>query len=340
MARRITMADVARQAGVSLMTISRAVNNKDDVSAETRQHVQATIERLGYRPSDIARGLVTKRTGALGLVVPDVSNPFFSEVVRGAEHVAYAENYSVLLCNTEEDTRRELAVLQSLEEKRVDGIVLCSSRLEENELEEMVSRHPAAVLINRRLEFADGQGEVGVVTLDDVAGGQMATQHLLDSGHRAVGFLAGPPASHSGHRRTEGYRTAMAAAGLSQFSRWIKNCAPTVEGGREAARDLLSAHPELTALFCFNDLVAIGVLQTCVGLGLAVPNDIAVVGFDDIPLTALVTPSLTTCRVSRYELGAQAMKLLLERIGGCTEGCGEIVLQAELIVRNSTSRVR
>ncbi|MBN2499405.1 MAG: LacI family DNA-binding transcriptional regulator [Anaerolineales bacterium] len=335
MTHRVRMADVARQAGVSLMTVSRVLNNKDDVSAETREHVQATIKQLGYRPSDVARGLVTKRTGAIGLVVPDVSNPYFSEVVRGAEHVAYARNYSVLLCNTEEDTRRELAVLQSLEEKCVDGVVMCSSRLAEDELEEAISRHPVAVLVNRRLEFADERGGVGVVMLDDVAGGQMATQHLLNSGHRVVGFLAGPPTSHSGHGRMEGYRMAMTAAGILPSSRWIKHCAPTVEGGRVSASELLGDNPELTALFCFNDLVAIGALQACIDLGLAVPDNVAIVGFDDIPLAALVTPALTTCRTSRYELGTQAMELLLERIGGHAEECKEIVLPTELIVRNS-----
>lgn len=335
MTHRVRMADVARQAGVSLMTVSRVVNNKGDVSADTRQHVQTTIKQLGYRPSDVARGLVTKRTGAIGLVVPDVSNPYFSEIVRGAEHVAYAKNYSVLLCNTEEDTKRELAVLQSLEEKRVDGIVLCSSRLAEDELEEAISRHPAAVLVNRRLEFTDERAGVGAVTLDDVAGGQRGTQHLLDSGHRAIGFLAGPPTSYSGRGRKEGYRTAMTAAGVLPPSEWIIHCAPTVEGGRLRAHELLGNQPELTALFCFNDLVAIGALQTCVDLGIKVPSDIAVVGFDDIPLAALVTPALTTCRVSRYELGTRAMDLLLERIDGCTDECQEIVLPTELVVRNS-----
>jgi len=329
------MADVARQAGVSLMTVSRVVNNKDDVSADTRQHVQATIKQLGYRPSDIARGLVTKRTGAIGLVVPDVSNPYFSEVVRGAEHVAYAKDYSVLLCNTEEDIERELTVLQSLEEKCVDGVVLCSSRLAEDELEEAISRHPAAVLVNRRLEFTAEQGGVGVVTLDDVAGGQMATQHLLDRGHRAIGFLAGPPTSHSGRGRMAGYRMAMTAAGLEMSPQWIKHCAPTVEGGRASTRKLLDDSPELTALFCFNDLVAIGALQTCAELGFTVPDNIAIVGFDDIPLAALVTPALTTCRILRYELGTQAMELLLKRIAGDTEVCKEIVLPTELIVRHS-----
>ncbi|HNT78470.1 MAG TPA: LacI family DNA-binding transcriptional regulator [Anaerolineae bacterium] len=335
MTRRVTMADVARQAGVSLMTVSRVLNNKDDVSAETRQHVQATIKQLGYRPSDIARGLVTRRTGVIGVVVPDVSNPYFSEVVRGAEHVAYAKNYSVLLGNTEEDVERELTVLQSLEEKCVDGVMLCSSRLAEDELEEAISRHPAAVLVNRRLEFADERGGVGVVTLDDVAGGQMAIQHLLDRGHRAIGFLAGPPASHSGQGRLEGYHLALAAAGVAPPARWIKRCPPTVDGGRASARDLLSESPELTALFCFNDLVAIGALQTCGELGLPVPDRIAIIGFDDVPLAALVTPALTTCRTSRYELGAQAMQLLLDRIDGCEDECREIVLPTELIVRSS-----
>ena len=136
---RVTMAHVAREASVSLMTVSRVINSKEGVSQATRERVQAVIERLGYRPSDIARGLVTKRTGTLGLVIPDVSNPFFAEVARGAEHIAYDAGYNVFLCNTGEDTQRELEVLQSLEEKRVDGIVVCSSRLEESALEEAVA---------------------------------------------------------------------------------------------------------------------------------------------------------------------------------------------------------
>jgi len=325
------MADVAREAGVSLMTVSRVINNKGDVSPTTRQRVQAVIERLGYRPSNIARGLVTKHTGSLGLVVPDVANPFFSEVARGAEHVAYAEGYNVFLCNTEEDTQRELAVLQSLEEKRVDGVVLCSSRLEESELEEAVARHPAVVLINRRPE---GDG-VGAVLVDDEVGGQMATQHLLQAGHRAVGFLAGPPASRSGRERAKGYRAALTAAGLQYNPDWTRRCSPTVEGGQEAVRELLAAHLELTALFCYNDLVAVGALQACADLGRVIPDDLAIVGFDDIPLAALVTPSLTTCHVPRYQLGGQAMRLLLDQIGGCPEGCQEIVLQPELVVRSS-----
>ena len=330
---RVTMADVAREAGVSLMTVSRVVNNKRDVSPATRQRVLKVIERLGYRPSGIARGLATRHTGTLGLVIPDVANPFFSDVARGAEHEAYAEGYNVFLCNTDEDPQREVAILQSLEDKLVDGVVLCSSRLDEGELRRVLARHPAVVLFNRRLE---GQGDgVGTVLLDDVRGGRVATQYLLDRGRRAVGLLAGPPASRSGRWRDQGYRAALAAAGLSYNPAWARHCSPVVDGGQEAARELLTAHPELNALFCYNDLVAVGALQACVELGRRVPEDVAVVGFDDIPLAALVTPPLTTCRVPRYELGVQAMRLLLDQIGGCPDECPEIVLRVELIVRAS-----
>jgi LacI family transcriptional regulator len=328
---RVTMADVAREAGVSSMTVSRVINNKGDVSAATRQRVLEVIDRLGYRPSSIARGLATRRTGTLGLVVPDVANPFFSDVARGVEHVAHAEGYNVFLCNTEEDPQRELAVLESLEEKRVDGLVLCSSRLGEEELRAVVARHPFVVLANRRIEG----DRVQSVLIDDEIGGRLATCHLLKAGHRKVGFLAGPVNSHSGRQRTRGYHAALEAAGLPHESLLVVPCSPVVEGGQIATRELLSAHPELTALFCYNDLVAVGALQACAERGLAVPGDVAIVGYDDIPLAALVTPPLSTCRVPRYELGAQAVRVLVDQIMGCPDECGEIVLQPELVVRAS-----
>lgn len=331
---RATMADVARQVGVSLMTVSRVINNKDGVSPATRRRVLDAIERLGYRPSGIARSLATRHTGTLGLVVPDVANPFFSDVARGAEQVAYAEDYNVFLCNTEEDPQRELDVLASLEEKRVDGVVLCSSRLDDGELCKVMARHPAVVLVNRRL---DSQGDnVSTVLVDDLLGGRMVAQHLLDRGHHTIGFLAGPPGSRSGRQRLQGYRAALTRAKLSPNPAWVRNCSPTVEGGQDATRELLNAIPQLTAVFCYNDLVAIGALQACADLGRRVPKDLTVVGFDDIPLAALVTPPLTTCRVPRYELGVQAVRLLLDQINGCPSGCvTQVVLQPELIIRAS-----
>jgi LacI family transcriptional regulator len=331
MPNRVTMADVAREAGVSAMTVSRVINNKDDVSPATRGRVLDIVERLGYRPSGIARSLATRRTGTLGLVVPDVANPFFSDVARGVEHVAYAEGYNVFLCNTEEDLQREESVLVSLEEKRVDGLVLCSSRLDDSELQAVLDRYSSVVLVNRNLQ----DKRISTVVVDDKAGGCLATQHLLHAGHREVGFLAGPPASRSGRQRLAGYRAALAAADVPDDPSWVRPCSPKVEGGQQTARQLLAANPMLTALFCYNDLVAVGALHACAEMGRRVPDDVAVVGFDDIPLAALVNPPLTTCRVPRYELGAQAVRLLLNQIRSYPYDADHVVLRPELVIRAS-----
>jgi LacI family transcriptional regulator len=334
MTRKVTVADIARKAGVSIMTVSRVINHQRDVSPETRRRVQEIINRLNYRPSGIARSLVTRHSGTIGLVIPDVSNPFFSDMALGAEHVACAEGYNVYLCNTEEDPQRELNVIESLEEKRVDGVVLLS-RLEPRQLAVVVAQSPAVVLINRPMPGRNKTRDVGVVRLDDVLGGRLVAQHLLERGHRAIGVLAGPATSHSGRNRVKGYRQKMAEAGLPLDPAWERPCAPTVGGGQIAARELIRGHPELTALICYNDLVAVGALQTCAELGRIVPRDLAITGYDDIPLAALVTPPLTTCRAPRYELGAEAVRLLLDRIQGSSKVCKEIILQPQLVIRVS-----
>jgi LacI family transcriptional regulator len=335
MPQRVTMADVAREAGVSLMTVSRVVNHKDGISEATRQRIQGIIDRLGYRPSDIARSLATDRTGTIGLIVIDNANPFFSEVARGVEHIAHAEGYNVFLCNTEEDTQRELAVLRSLEEKRVDGLVLCSSRLADAELSAALANHPAVVLVNRCLDDA----RVGSIEVDDVKGGQLAGEHLIARGHKAIGMLAGPQNSYSGRQRTDGYRAALAAASLPYRPEWTRHCLPFVESGYRAAYDLLTAHPALTALFCYNDLSAVGALQACRALNRRVPDDLAVMGFDDIPLASWVTPTLTTCRLPMYDMGRQAMYLLLDHINRASREDESferhIVIEPELVIRAS-----
>src|SRR5512138_293273 len=334
MSTRVTMSDVARKAGVSLMTVSRVINNKGDVSSETRQRVLEVISNLGYRPSAIARSLATRETATIGLVVPDVSNAFFAEITQGVERLAYSKGYHVFLCNTEEDPQRELAVIQSLEEKRVDGLILCSSRLEEEKLIDILASLPAVVLINRRLHQTV-EDTFDSVSLDDERGGWLAARHFIENGHKQIGFLAGPPASYSGAGRRKGFLAALQANGIDLVDGWLRHCQPSVEGGYEATRYLLGTWPELTALFCFNDLVAVGALQACDELGRRIPEDLAIVGHDDIPVAALVSPTLTTCRVPRYELGARAVNALLERLRDCPGNCSQIVLQPELVIRES-----
>lgn len=334
MSNRVTMSDVAAKAGVSLMTVSRVINQKGEVNTKTRQRVLKVIKELNYRPSAIARSLATQETRTIGLVIPDVSNPFFADITRGIEQLAYAQGYHVFLCNTQEDPQRELAVIQSLEEKQVDGLVLCSSRLPESLLVDLLVRLPPAVLINRRMHGPDGEPFQSVI-LDDERGGWLATQHLLQHGHRQIGFLAGPAAAFSGQGRKKGYLGALEAGAIAPQPGWSIHCLPSVEGGYRAALALLTNCPQLTALFCYNDLVAVGVLQACAEIGRRVPQDLAVVGHDDIPLAALVSPTLTTCRVERHELGAQAVEALLSRLRDCPSGCQQIILQPELVIRQS-----
>lgn len=332
MGQRITMTDVAREAGVSLMTVSRVINDKSEVSAKTRKKVLDVIEELGYRPSGIARGLVTQHTRTFGIVVPDISNPFFARLVRGAEQEAYANGYSVFLCNTDEDPKREIAVLQSLEEKRVDGLILCASRLDEDELTKVIRWFPSAVQVLRQ---SNNCGE-SVILTDDQAGGLMATHHLVRAGHERIGFIAGPLRSYSSQRRLEGFQAAMRSSSLEYDQTDIRHSPPTVNGGYLAALELLENKPEFTSLICFNDLVAVGVMQAAVELGRKIPSDLAIVGFDDIPLAALVTPALSTCRVPQYELGSKAMQLLLDQVDHDESTPQQELIRPELIIRDSS----
>jgi len=332
MDRKITIADVAREADVSMMTVSRVINHKDGVSEGTARRVWAIINRLGYRPSGLARGLASNKTRTLGLVVPDIGNPFFSDIVRGIEYSAYSHGYSVFLCNSDEDPQREQAVLHSLEEKRIDGLILCSSRLDDELLGENLKRFPSVVLINRELAGQSSR----FVAVDDETGALQAMDHLLGAGHRAIGFLAGPPVSASSVKRMAGYRAAFQQAGLEIVPGWIRHCFPNAEYARDAAVRLLTEHPELTALFCYNDLVAVGALKAAMSLGRRVPDDLALVGFDDIPLAELITPALTTCRVPRFQLGESAFGLLLHQITGCENDCVNVILTPELVIRQST----
>ncbi len=333
--RRVTIDDVAKLAGVSYQTVSRVINNKPYVSETTRQRVQEVIAETGYRPSPIARSLVTARTATIGLVVPDISNPYFSAIARGVEQVAYSKNYNVLLCNTGEDASRELEVLHALDERYVDGVIVCGLREEDALLQEALVHFRAAVLVNRR--FADET--IPAIVVDDVLGGYLATQHLLQMGHTAVGFIAGPTTSYSGAKRLQGYEKALTEAGLERQIDWVQHCPPTVVGGQLATQTLLANHPEITALFCYNDLVAVGALRDCAAVGRRVPQDMAIVGYDDIMLATLVSPPLTSCHVPRVEMGSQAVSMLLNCINNETDRCDEIVVTPELVVRASTMGV-
>ena len=329
-AHRITIADVAREAGVSRQTVSRVLNGKGEIRASTRESVTHVIERLGYSPSGIARSLATNKTLTVGLVVPDITNPFFPEIARGVEDVARERGYEMFLCNSVEDPEREDDVLRALQDKRVDGTIICSSRLSDERLFSRLRQQRAAVLVNRHAppELA------GTVRVDDAEGTFQAVDHLLAGGRSAIGFLCGPPTSRSGIERVRGFKSALSAAGTGFDETLMRPCPPDPKGGYEAALALLSERPEIDGLVCYNDLVAVGALRACAGLGSRVPDDVAIVGCDDIMVARLLSPALTTLRVPKYDIGATAARMLLDRING-RGGKDEVLLQPELIVRES-----
>ena len=332
MKRRVTIEDVARAAGVSRQTVSRATNSKDEISPATLERVMDTVHRLGYHPSWVARGLATHRTRALGLVVPDITNPFFPEIARGVQDVAHARDYSVFLCNTDESAEQELQVLNSLAAQPVDGILLFGSRISDADLAAFADEYRPLVVLNRWLEHPG----VGMILVDNLRAARLAVEHLAGRGHRHIGMLAGPPASPSSLQRVEGFRRALEACGLPVDENCIVPGPPTLEGGIEAAGWVLARHSEVTALCAYNDMMALGALQACASLGHRAPDRCAVIGFDDIQLASLVSPALSTVRVDKYDLGRQAMQCLWALLENPGLSLPAVGIAVELVVREST----
>ncbi len=332
--KRPTIADVARAAGVSLMTVSRVMNNKPGVGEELRQQIQALADEMGYRPSQIARGLVTRQSSMVGLVVPTIDHHFFAAIARGAEDMAYEHGYNLVLVNTGDDLDREIAALDSLWQNEISAVILCSLRLSPDDLEASVGRFPAAVLINRELSMP--LPHVATLNVNDNLGVQLAVEHFIRTGRQRIGILAGPVYSISGHRRLDGYRAGLAAANILFDPLLLEHCEPDFEGGYTAAAALLARRPKAEAIFAFNDLVAIGAMQACQEHGKNIPADIAVIGFDDLPLTSMVRPTLSTLHVDLNELGRTAMRMALELMERPGETpAAALQVDPELILRES-----
>jgi len=324
----VTMRDVAHKAGVSINTVSRVVNGYGEVSEATRQRVLAAIEELGFRPNVVARSLVSGKSQSVGLIIPQITDPFFPEVVLGVESIARQHGYSVLLCNTNESPQQELEYVDVLSAKQVDGIILCGSRLDAEQLSSVAAHHRVAVLTSRRPRSAaviSIQGEQGLFEI---------TSHLIRLGHRKIGHVGF--AFSSDNERADGYCRALREHGLAVDEKHVV-LAPRadIEVARTAAYRLLQQAPDITAVTCFNDLVAIGTIQACADMGRRVPDDVAIVGFDDIDLASLVTPALTTMHVPRFHLGEMVMELMLRVIAD--NGTHEELLYVEpkLVVRDS-----
>lgn len=324
------MRDVAQKAGVSIKTVSRVVNDQGEIADSTRQRVLVVIEELGYRPNLIARGLVTQRTYTVGLVVNDITNPFFPEVARGVQDIARSNNYNIFLCNSDDDLKEEKRTLQTLAAQSVDGVIIFPSLSGNDNVEAFVEPHRPFVIINRTFEHP----HVSMVMTNNHQGATLATKHLISRGHTEIGMISGQPSEKS--QRVSGFEDTMLAHGLNPAANRIIFGPPTLESGLNAALHLLRENPDITAIFAYNDLLAAGAIQACKKLGRRVPDDCAIVGFDDIRLASLIDPPLTTVRLKKYELGQRAMQRMLEMLENTEESFPRIDLEVELVIRQST----
>jgi LacI family transcriptional regulator len=330
--RRSTIKDVAAHAGVSTTTVSHAISGQRPVSAATLARVQRAIAETGYRPAAIARSMRTRRTETVALIVPDIANPFYPAVARGLHDAIAEDGYRTLIGSTDGDRDAELGFLEDVVSRSVDGIVLFSFALDGRDLSRVVDdRIP---LVAAADFVASGYDRVH---LDDAEGAAEATRHLLAGGITEIAFVSGPKGLGPGDRRLSGYLLALAAAGVVPAERNIVRGDYTVEAGRSVVSDLLTRRSPPRAVICANDLIAIGALQAAREARVAVPDELAVIGFDDIDAAALVQPALTTVVIPAYEMGQQCGRLLLARM---TPGAGgparEVVVPTRLIVRSST----
>jgi LacI family transcriptional regulator len=300
-----TIRDVARRAGVSTATVSRILAGIGAARPETRERVERAARELAYRPSGIARSLKLRTTRTLGLIVTDIENPYFPQLVRTIEDAARADGYGVLLCNADDDPDREAAYLDLLVERRVDGIIIAASGLGSHQRDWLAGAPLPVVLVNT---VAEGVPLPAIVS-DNRAGGRAAVEHLLALGHRRIGHVTAAPRNVDAPDRLAGARNAIDADGVAAELE-VASGDPGVVGGERAMHDLLDRVPDLTAVFAYNDLMAIGAMRAIRASGRRVPEDVSVVGFDDVDLAAYVDPALTTIAQSTAEMGRWAFDRL------------------------------
>lgn len=338
MKRRPTQYDVARLAGVSQAAVSQVLNNSASASIpeETRQRIWKAVEIVGYQPNVLARSLRVGKTHMLGLIFPDSANPFFAEIGKHMENLAYTMGYSVILCNTGGDPERERFYADSLSRKQVDGIIFVAGGNRADCLALLLERDIPVVVVDRDLPDCS----VDTVLLDNFHGGLLAVRHLLDLGHRRIGCITGPSNVNPSADRVSAYRVGLKERNIDVDEMLIRQGDFQMRSGWERALELLSLPERPTAIFACNDLMAIGVLRAAAEHNLSVPDDLSVVGFDNIELSSYTAPPLTTVAQPTNEIGVKAVTLLLERIKDHEREPRRELLEASLIVRGSSGLVK
>lgn len=330
-----TLREVAEVAGVSIATVSRVLNDYQHVNSDTRKRVLKAIKQLDYRPSRVARRLRKRGSQILGLVIADITNPYYSAVIQSIEDIAYANKYSMLLCNSSEEPERERMHLDVLLEEQVAGVIispvdeLCTS------CKSFLNKGIPVVAIDRRLRDL----ELDTVLVDNVMGAFDATNHLIQMGHKRLGLIAGPLHLTTGRERREGYENAILENGLDLDLELIKTGDFKQHSGYSNAVELLSLEEPPTAIFVSNNLMTLGALNAIHDMRLRIPQDVAIVAFDDLSWAPSLNPPLTAVAQPTYELGKWAVNLLLQSVSEKNRKPVEIILKPNLIVRESSGYI-
>ena len=335
MSSKSSIREVAKRAGVSLGTVSNVLNRPEIVAKETRERVSSAIEEIGFVRNGSARQLRAGTSQHIGLVVLDVTNPFFTEVARGVEDLANQAGYVVILCNSDDSVEKEKHYLHVLEEQRTQGVLITPVQSDASYLQQFRQRGIAVVLLDRTSRSKD----LCSVAVDDVLGGELAAAHLLEKGHRRIGFVHGSLSIRQIADRRRGVIQAVKTAGLDPDRAIIDitTHAQSAKEGEECMEKLLNASIRPTAVFCANDLLALGLMRGLIKRGLAIPGDMALVGYDDVEFASVLATPLTSIRQPKYELGRAAAELLLDEVNNPTSHQHQhIVYQPELIVRESS----
>lgn len=326
-----TIKHVAARAGVSFTTVSHVVNGTRPVSDQVRSKVEAAIAELGYVPSGVARSLRVRATGTLGLLLPNASNPYFAELARGIEDHAERNGYSVILCNSDDDIDKQLRYLRVLLERRIDGLIVATVASDAAFAEALANLRVPLVLVDRSLDGVDADQ----LRVDHEQGAYLATRHLLELGHRRIVCIGGPASTQVAQLRAAGYQRALAEAGIEAQA--VVDCPFTSPAGHAAAQTLLSAQLRPTAIFAGNDMIALGVLRAAAERGLQVPQQLSVVGFDDIEVSRYLHPALTTVGQCIGQLGEQVAARLLERIRTPGLAVSQQLIEPILVLRESSA---
>lgn len=311
--------------------VSRALNNKYGVKAETRERIVRTAKEMGYRPNILAQGLVTRKTNTIGVVMADISEPFFSQLIKGMNLVADETGYTLIYYNSYESLVERSALEHMIKAQRVDGLIIVGSRIKEDEYLSGRTWEVPLVLVERRLT-APG---LNCVWVDSITGAYKATRYLIDQGHRRIAHICGTLGFQVALDRLEGYKRALADTGLPYAEELVASGHFVWQDGYTATKEVLKQTPRCTAVFAGNDTMAYGALQAIAESGLEVPRDIAVVGFDDLEFSLLTNPPLTTVRQPRMEMGKKAVSILVSILAGKAEEGVKISLTPELIIRRS-----